>query len=309
MLSLAQIRQQFPGLDQQVNGLPLVYLDNAATAHKPASVIDAVASHYRHTNANVHRASHALSAAATLRFEQARETVATFINAASSREVIWTRGTTEAINLVANSLGERFNAGDEIILSTMEHHANIVPWQMLAQRRGLTIKVIPLTPDGDLDVDAYAQLLTPRTRLVAISHASNALGTINPIGKVITAAHAAGAVVLVDGAQALPHFDVDVQALDADFYVFSGHKLFAPTGIGVLYGKAELLEQMPPWQGGGEMIEQVSFSGTRYNQIPFKFEAGTPNIAGAIGLAEAIHWLKQQNRQQLIEHEIGRAHV
>ncbi|WP_036228435.1 SufS family cysteine desulfurase [Marinobacterium jannaschii] len=301
---MQSIRRQFPLLSQRVNGQPLVYLDNAATTQKPQAVINAVRDYYRQYNANVHRASHALSAQSTLRFEQARQDVAGFINAVSSREVIWSRGATEAINLVACSWGDsNLKAGDEILLSTLEHHANIVPWQLLAQRTGALIRVIPLLENGDLDLDALQQLLTENTRLVAISHASNALGTINPIKQIVQAAHAVGALVLVDGSQAVPHFAVDVQALDCDFYVFSGHKLFAPTGIGVLWGRQALLEAMPPWQAGGEMIERVSFNGTTFNQLPFKFEAGTPNIAGVIGLGAAVRWLHDQDRQKLEQQE------
>lgn len=304
-LALDHIRAQMPTLLQQVNNSQLIYLDNAATTHKPEAVIQAVDSFYRYHNSNVHRASHALSAEATSRFETAREQTAKFLNAASAQEIIWTRGTTESINLVANSLGEHFTEGDEILISTMEHHANIVPWQMLAERKKLSIKVIPLSESGDLDSQAFSNLLTEKTRLVAITHVSNALGTINPVKEMIRTAHDAGALVLVDGAQALPHFRVDVKDLDADFYVFSGHKLYAPTGVGVLYGKQHLLESMPPWQGGGEMIKKVSFEKTTYNQLPFKFEAGTPNIAGVIGLGEAINWLSKLDQNLLHEHELA----
>ncbi|MGH1432057.1 MAG: SufS family cysteine desulfurase [Neptuniibacter sp.] len=302
-LALDHIRAQMPTLLQQVNNSQLIYLDNAATTHKPEAVIQAVDSFYRYHNSNVHRASHALSAEATSRFEAAREQTAKFLNAASAQEIIWTKGTTESINLVANSLGEHFTEGDEILISIMEHHANIVPWQMLAERKKLSIKVIPLSESGDLDPQAFSNLLTEKTRLVAITHVSNALGTINPVKEMIRTAHDAGALVLVDGAQALPHFRVDVKDLDADFYVFSGHKLYAPTGVGVLYGKQHLLESMPPWQGGGEMIKKVSFEKTTYNQLPFKFEAGTPNIAGVIGLGEAINWLSKLDQNLLHEHE------
>lgn len=302
-LALDHIRAQMPTLLQQVNNSQLIYLDNAATTHKPEAVIQALDSFYRYHNSNVHRASHALSAEATSRFEAAREQTAKFLNAASAQQIIWTKGTTESINLVANSLGEHFTEGDEILISTMEHHANIVPWQMLAERKKLSIKVIPLSESGDLDPQAFSNLLTEKTRLVAITHVSNALGTINPVKEMIRTAHDAGALVLVDGAQALPHFRVDVKDLDADFYVFSGHKLYAPTGVGVLYGKQHLLESMPPWQGGGEMIKKVSFEKTTYNQLPFKFEAGTPNIAGVIGLGEAINWLSKLDQNLLHEHE------
>ena len=298
------LRDQFPILAQQVGGQPLTYLDNAATTQKPQAVIDAVAQYYHTTNANVHRASHHLSAEATLRFEQAREKLAQYLNAANSREIIWTRGTTEAINLVANSWGlSNLNVGDEIILSTLEHHANIVPWQMVAERTGAVIKVIPLLENGDLDLDTYRNLLGKKTKLVAVGHASNTLGTINPVKEITAAAKAVGATVLIDGAQALPHFTVDVQDLGCDFYVFSGHKMFAPTGIGVLWGRESILEVMPPWQGGGEMIAEVSFNGTTYNQLPFKFEAGTPNISGVLGLSAAVDWLSQQDRAALDSHE------
>lgn len=298
------LRDQFPLLTQQVSGQPLIYLDNAATTQKPSQVIDTVAAYYRTTNANVHRASHHLSAEATLRFEQARETMARYLNAANSREVIWTRGTTEAINLIANSWGlSNLSTGDEIILSTLEHHANIVPWQMIAERTGAIIRVIPLLETGDLDMDAYRNLLNNRTKLVAVGHVSNTLGTVNPVAEITAAAKAVDATVLIDGAQALPHFQIDVQAIGCDFYVLSGHKMFAPTGIGVLWGKETLLDVMPPWQGGGEMIAQVSFDGTTYNQLPFKFEAGTPNISGVLGLSSAVNWLNLQDRHALDQHE------
>lgn len=305
---ILKIRQQFPTLSTSVNGEPLVYFDNAATTQKPEAVIRCIDDYYRRTNANVHRASHYLSAMATTRFEQARECVANYLNAQSSKEIIWTRGTTEAINLIANSWGDSLQAGDEIMLSTLEHHANIVPWQLLANRTGAVIKVIPLLENGDLDLNSYAQQLSERTRLVAITHVSNALGTINPLKTIIKQAHQYGALVLVDGAQALPHLRVDLQKLGADFYVFSGHKLYAPTGIGVLYGKEEILTALPPWQGGGEMIKEVSFSGTTFNDLPFKFEAGTPNISGAIALAEAINWLQAQDHQCLYDHESALLH-
>jgi len=301
--TLEQVRNQFPILEQQVNGCPLIYLDNAATTQKPSVVIESVNNYYATFNANVHRASHALSTEATGKFEAARDTVAHFLNAKSSKEIIWTRGTTEAINLIANSWGSYLKPDDEIILSPLEHHANIVPWQLLAQRSGAIIKVIPLLASGDLDIQAYKTLLTHKTRLVAITHVSNAIGTINPVKQIISLAHDAGALTLIDGAQALPHFQVDVNDLDVDFYVFSAHKLYAPTGIGVLYGKQQLLEAMPPWQAGGEMISQVSFSETTFNDLPFKFEAGTPNISGAIGLASAIEWLQAQDRHLLEQHE------
>lgn len=297
------IRQQFPILSERVNNRPLIYFDNAATTQKPQAVISAIENYYAAANANVHRASHALSAEATLRFEQARDIVANYINAPSSKQVIWTRGTTEAINLVAYGLESQFNPGDEIIVSELEHHANIVPWQLLAQRTGAKVKVLPVDDNGELQLDVFHSLLNEHTKLVAIAHVSNALGCINPVKQIISAAHSMNALVLVDGAQALPHLKVDVQQLDADFYAFSGHKLFGPTGIGVLFGKEELLDEMPPWQSGGEMIQHVSFSGTTFNSLPFKFEAGTPNISGAIGLAAAINWLTDQPLHLLAEHE------
>lgn len=299
-----RLRGQFPALAQEVNGHPLVYLDNAATTQKPQAVLDAINHYYRADNANVHRAAHALSGRATRAFEDARETVARFINAPRSHEVIWTRGTTEAINLVAQSWGmSELRAGDEIVLSTLEHHANIVPWQLVAQRTGAVIRVIPLDERGDLDIAAYLALLGPRTRLVSVAHVSNALGTVNPVKEMVAAAKAVGALSLIDGAQAVAHLVVDVQAIGCDFYAFSGHKLYGPTGIGVLWGRTELLERMPPWQAGGEMIDRVSFSGTTFNTPPFKFEAGTPHIAGAIGLAAAIGFVMEQDRGLLASHE------
>ncbi|GKR01723.1 aminotransferase class V-fold PLP-dependent enzyme [Aeromonas caviae] len=299
-----RLRGQFPALAQEVNGHPLVYLDNAATTQKPQAVLDAINHYYRTDNANVHRAAHALSGRATRAFEDARETVARFINAPRSHEVIWTRGTTEAINLVAQSWGmSELRAGDEIVLSTLEHHANIVPWQLVAQRTGAVIRVIPLDERGDLDIAAYLALLGPRTRLVSVAHVSNALGTVNPVKEMVAAAKAVGALSLIDGAQAVAHLVVDVQAIGCDFYAFSGHKLYGPTGIGVLWGRTELLERMPPWQAGGEMIDRVSFSGTTFNTLPFKFEAGTPHIAGAIGLAAAIDFVTTQDRAALVRHE------
>ncbi|UCM45287.1 aminotransferase class V-fold PLP-dependent enzyme [Aeromonas dhakensis] len=299
-----RLRNQFPALAQEVNGHPLVYLDNAATTQKPQTVLDAINHYYRADNANVHRAAHALSGRATRAFEDARETVARFINAPRSHEVIWTRGTTEAINLMAQSWGiSELRAGDEVVLSTLEHHANIVPWQLVAQRTGAVIRVVPLDERGDLDMAAYLAMLGPRTRLVSVAHVSNALGTVNPVEQIVAAAKAVGALTLIDGAQAVAHLEVDVQTIGCDFYVFSGHKLYGPTGIGVLWGRTELLERMPPWQAGGEMIDRVSFSGTTFNSLPFKFEAGTPHIAGAIGLAAAIDFVMEQDRGLLASHE------
>ncbi|MCH7373255.1 cysteine desulfurase [Aeromonas sp. MR16] len=299
-----RLRSQFPALAQEVNGHPLIYLDNAATTQKPQAVLDAINHYYRADNANVHRAAHALSGRATRAFEGSRETVARFINAPHSHEIIWTRGTTEAINLVAQSWGlSELKAGDEIVLSTLEHHANIVPWQLVAQRTGALIRVIPLDKRGDLDLGAYHQLLGPRTRMVSIAHVSNALGTVNPVNEIVAAAKTVGALTLIDGAQAVAHLEVDVQAIGCDFYAFSGHKLYGPTGIGVLWGRTELLGRMPPWQAGGEMIDRVSFTGTSFNTLPFKFEAGTPHIAGAIGLASAIDFITELDRAELVRHE------
>ena len=303
-LDIDTLRLDFPILAQSVNDYPLVYLDNAATTQKPQAVLDALNHYYQQQNANVHRAAHALSGQATQAFEAARAKVAAFINAPDTRQVIWTRGTTEAINLVAYSFGmHSLKAGDEILLSTLEHHANIVPWQQVAATTGAIIKVIPLTADAELDMEAAAGLFSTRTKLLAVSHISNALGVINPIKQLIDMAKAVGAVTLVDGAQAVGHFPIDVQTLDCDFYVFSGHKMFGPTGIGVLYGKRELLEAMPPWQTGGEMIKQVSFTHTSFGELPFKFEAGTPNIAGAIGLGAAIDYLSGLDRNAITAHE------
>jgi len=289
---VARLRQDFPALHQQVRGRPLAYLDNAATTQKPRSVIDAIARFYREDNANVHRGVHLLSERATAAYERARVRVQRFLNARESREIVFVRGATEAINLVAQSWGRpNLKPGDEVLLSTLEHHSNIVPWQMVCQEVGATIKVIPIDDRGSLDLDGYAHLLNERTRLVGVVHVSNAVGSVNPVQEVVRLAHARGVPVLVDGAQAVAHLAVDVQALGADFYVFSGHKMFGPTGIGALHGRADLLDAMPPWQGGGDMIRSVSFEETSYNELPYKFEAGTPDIAGAIGLAEAIDYL------------------
>jgi cysteine desulfurase / selenocysteine lyase len=288
------VRRDFPILHQEVHGKPLVYLDNAASAQRPRQVIAAVSDYYSHDHANVHRGVHALSQRATEAYEGAREKVRRYIHAASTDEVIFTRGTTEAINLVAQSWGRAtLGAGDEIVISHLEHHANIVPWQMLCEQTGARLKVIPMTLSGELDLDAARLLIGPQVKLLAVGHVSNALGTINPVRELIGMARSAGARVLLDGAQALPHMRVDVQALGCDFYAFSGHKMFGPTGIGVLWGRESLLEAMPPWQGGGDMILAVTFEKTTYNRLPWKFEAGTPHIAGAIGLGAAIDYLEQ----------------
>lgn len=300
-----EIKRDFPILQQQINGQPLVYLDNAATTQKPQVVIDAISDYYTGYNANVHRGAHTLSERATSAFEAARNTVAQFIGSRSPTQVIWTRGTTESINLVATTWGaQNLKPGQVVLASTLEHHSNIVPWQMLAEKVGAQVLPLPVSETGDIDLDALSSVLEQQdVAMVAVNHASNALGTVNPIERIIELAHARGAKVLVDGAQAVAHFAVDVEALGCDFYAFSGHKLFGPTGIGVLWGKRELLEAMPPYQGGGEMIETVSFLGTTYNGLPFKFEAGTPDIAGAIGLAAAVTYLQQFDRVALLEQE------
>ena len=293
------IRRDFPILAQEINGKPLVYLDNGASAQKPLAVLDAMDRYYREMHSNVHRGAHTLGDRATAAFEGAREVVRGFLNAPSTKEIIWTRGTTEAINLVANGLAPRLKAGDEILVSHMEHHANIVPWQMLAERTGAKVVPVQVTPEGELDLDSFNSLLTERTRILAITHVSNVLGTVNPIAPLIEQAKKLGVITLIDGAQAVPHFKPDVQALDCDFYVFSAHKLFGPTGIGVLYGRSQLLEEMPPYQGGGEMIERVSFERTTWNVLPYKFEAGTPAIAEAVGLAAAINYLDSLDRRAM----------
>ncbi|HMM76663.1 MAG TPA: cysteine desulfurase [Gammaproteobacteria bacterium] len=301
---VARVRAEFPILATSVHGKPLVYLDNAATTQKPRAVIEATSRYYETINANVHRGVHTLSQRATDEFEAAREAARRFLNAAEAREIVFTRGTTEAINLIAQSYAREFlRAGDEILIGAAEHHANIVPWQMLAKQRGTVLKVAPIDERGELDMAAFEALLSARTKLVAIGHVSNALGTVNPVGRIVALAHAAGAKVLIDGAQSVAHAAVDVRALDCDFFAFSGHKLFGPTGIGVLYAKAALLEAMPPWQGGGDMIKTVSFEHTEFNDIPYKFEAGTPDIAGAIGLKAAFDWLAGLDFAGAIAHE------
>lgn len=299
-----KVREDFPILDQKIFGKQLVYLDNAATAQKPKEVIDAIRKYYSSENANIHRGVHHLSQEATTAFENSRITIQKHIGADSEKEIIFTSGTTDGINLVASTWGKvNIQQGDEIILSEMEHHSNIVPWQMLAEEKDAVIKVIPVNDTGELEIDALDSLLSEKTKMVAVSHISNALGTINPVEQIIEKSHNAGARVLIDGAQAIPHQDVNVQNLDCDFYVFSGHKVFGPTGIGVLYGKEELLEEMPPYRGGGEMIKTVSFNGTTYNELPHKFEAGTPNIAGGIVLGTAIKYIQSIGLDTIRDYE------
>ena len=291
-LDVTRVRADFPALDQQVHGRPLVYLDNAATTQKPRKVIDAIAHYYESDNANVHRGVHTLSERATQAYEAARETVRAFINAASTREVIFTRNATESINLVARAWGDvTVHAGDEVLVTTMEHHSNIVPWQLLCERTGAVLRVAPIDDRGDLVMDEFERLVTPRTRMVAAVHLSNALGTINPVADIVRIAHEHGARVLIDGSQAAYHMATDVQALGADFYVFTGHKVYGPTGIGVLHGREDVLAAMPPFLGGGDMIRTVTFEGSTWNDLPYKFEAGTPHIAGAIGLGAAIDYV------------------
>jgi cysteine desulfurase/selenocysteine lyase len=303
-IDINAIRAEFPILSQAVNGHSLSYLDNGATAQKPRKVIDAINDYYETTNSNVHRGAHYLSDKATQQFEDARNTVQSFINAEHREEILWTRGTTESINLVAQTWGRaNITKGDEIIISTLEHHSNIVPWQLLCEQSGATLKIINILDNGQLDIDHFKELLNESTKLVAVGHISNALGVINPIEKMTEMAHEAGAVILIDGAQATPHVEIDVKALNCDFYAFSGHKMFGPMGIGVLYGKKQLLEAMPPWQAGGEMIERVTFTKTTFNQLPYKFEAGTPNVAGAIGLAAAADYLNSLDRKAVSQYE------
>jgi cysteine desulfurase/selenocysteine lyase len=301
---IESIRADFPALHQKVHGKPLVYLDNAASAQKPRQVIDTLAEFYARDYANVHRGVHTLSERATARFEAARDKVRRFLNAASAEEIVFVRGTTEAINLVAQAYARpRLEPGDEVLISAMEHHSNIVPWQMVCQQTGARLKVAPIDERGELLMEAFEKLLGPRTKLVAVAHMSNALGTINPVAKIVALAHARGIPVLVDGAQAVPHLRVDVQALGCDFYAFSGHKLYGPSGIGVLYGKRKLLEAMPPWQGGGEMIRKVTFEATEYNVLPYKFEAGTPAIAEAVGLGAAIDYVESIGLETIFAYE------
>jgi cysteine desulfurase/selenocysteine lyase len=299
-----RVRRDFPILAREVNGHPLVYLDNAASAQRPQAVIDAEAHYYAEIHANVHRGVHTLSQRATEAYESVRERARGFINAASTREVIFVRGTTEGINLVAQSFARpRLKAGDEILITWLEHHSNIVPWQLLCEQTGAHLKVAPINAAGEVELAAFEALLSARTHMVAVAHVSNALGTVLPVKEMIALAHARGVPVLLDGAQAVPHMSVDVRALDCDFYAFSGHKMFAPTGIGVLYGRESLLESMPPWQGGGDMILKVSFEGTSYNSLPYKFEAGTPNIAGTVGLGAAIDYLEALGLERIARYE------
>lgn len=301
------VRQDFPILSRTVYGKPLVYLDNGATTQKPRCVVDAITDEYYSVNANVHRGVHFLSQQATELHEASRKTVRKFINARSTNEIVFTRGTTESINLLASSFGEAFlKEGDEVIVSTMEHHSNIVPWQLLQMRKGIVLRVIPMNDRGELLLDEYERLFTPRTRIVCVAHVSNVLGTVNPVREMIATAHAHGVPVLVDGAQSIPHMPVDVQALNADFYVFSGHKIYGPTGVGVLYGKEDWLDKLPPYQGGGEMIQHVSFERTTFNELPFKFEAGTPDYIGTTGLAKALDYVSALGMERIAayEHEL-----
>jgi cysteine desulfurase/selenocysteine lyase len=305
-LDPAALRRDFPILDQQVHGKPLVYLDNAATTQKPRAVIDALVHYYQHDNANVHRGVHELSQRATNDYEDARTTVQKFLGAAESEEIIYTRGTTESINVVTASWGRaHVGAGDEVLISAMEHHSNIVPWQMLCEEKGATLKVVLINDDGEFLFDEYERLLSGRTKIVAVNHVSNALGSINPVRDIIRSAHERGVPVLVDGAQAVAHMSVDVQELDCDFYAFSSHKIFGPTGIGILYGKRTLLEAMPPCEGGGDMIKSVTFEKTIYNDLPYKFEAGTPNIADAIGLGAALRYVDTIGLEAIGNYEDG----
>lgn len=303
-MNLDKIRADFPILSREVYGKPLVYLDNGATAQKPKSVIDAMTEEYYTVNANVHRGVHYLSQQATELHEGARETVRKHLNAATVGEIIFTRGTTESINLLAYSYGEAFmKEGDEVIISEMEHHSNIVPWQLLAERKGIQVKVVPITDEGELCLDSYRDLFSSRTKLVSLAHVSNVLGTVNPVKEIIDIAHQHNVPVLIDGAQAIPHTEVDVQELDVDFYVFSAHKAYGPTGIGVLYGKEKWLDKMPPYQGGGEMIQSVSFEKTTFNELPFKFEAGTPDFVGTTGLAAALDYMNGIGLAEIEAHE------
>jgi cysteine desulfurase/selenocysteine lyase len=301
---VARVRADFPILGERVHGKPLVYLDSANTSQKPQSVIDAMDSYYRHSNANIHRATHLLSERATALYEGARAKAGAFINAPDAQSIVFTKGTTDGINLVAQSYGRStLKPGDEVLISWLEHHSNIVPWQLVCEQTGASLRVVPIDEAGEIDLAAYAALLSPRTKIVALGHVSNALGTINPVREMTAQARAAGAVVLIDGAQAIPHLAVDVQGLDCDFYAFSSHKMFGPTGVGVLYGRRSLLEQMPPYQGGGDMIASVTFEKTCYNAVPSKFEAGTPNIGGVAGFGAALDYLAAIDRDAALAHE------
>jgi len=303
-IDLTALRAEFPILHTEVNGKPLVYLDNGASSQKPQSVIDTISRYYEQENSNIHRGVHTLSANATVAYEEVRKKVQRFINAKHDHEVIFTSGTTGGINLVASSFGEKFiGKDDEVIITAMEHHSNIVPWQMLCERKGAKLRVIPISDEGEIDLSDFAKLLSPRTKLVSLVHISNSLGTVNPVAEVIRMAHANGTPVLVDGAQAVHHMPVDVQELDCDFYVFSAHKMYGPTGVGILYGKEEHLNVMPPYQGGGDMIKTVTFEKTEYNELPFKFEAGTPNIAGGMGLGAAIDFINSIGFEAIMAHE------
>lgn len=303
-LDIQKIREQFPVLHQQVNGKPLIYFDNAATNQKPAQVIKALTDYYQKDNANIHRGIHTLAERATKAYEATRHAMQAFINSKHAEEIIFTRGVTESINLVASSYGRKFlKEGDEVIISGLEHHSNIVPWQMICEEKRAKLKVIPITNEGEIDLSFFHQLLSPKTKVVAVNHASNSLGTINPIREIIRAAHQVGAVVLIDGAQAAAHLKIDVQELDCDFYCISSHKMYGPTGTGILYGKKEILESMPPYMGGGEMIKNVTFEKTTYNDLPYKFEAGTPNIADVIALNEAISFINTLGKENIEEHE------
>lgn len=300
---VSRIRSDFPTLHRKVYGKDLIYFDNGATSQKPQVVIDAITEYYTENNANIHRGVHYLSQLATTQYEEARKIIQQYINAPLSEEVIFTKGTTDSINLVAYSLGELFSPGDEIIISAMEHHSNIVPWQLLCERKGCKLKVIPINERGELILEEFERLLSSKTKLVAVTHISNTLGTINPIAEIISKTHAVGGYVLIDGAQSIQHLRIDVQALDCDFFAFSGHKVFGPTGVGILYGKKEILDQMPPYQGGGDMIAKVTFEKTTYNELPFKFEAGTPHIAGGICLGTAISYLRDLDLDAIHAHE------
>ena len=303
--SIENIRAQFPILSQKVNGKDLVYFDNAATSQKPYTVIERIDNYYKNENANIHRGVHYLSQKATEDYESARNIIGTYLNAADTSEIIFTKGTTDGINLIASSYGSLLNEGDEILISAMEHHSNIVPWQLLETQRRIKLRIIPIHQNGEIDMATYNKMLNSKTKLVSVTHISNTLGSINPIGEIIDKAHAVGSKVLIDGAQSIQHDQIDLKALNCDFFVFSGHKVFGPTGIGVLYGKSEILNLMPPYQGGGDMIEKVSFEKTTFNVLPFKFEAGTPNIVGGIALGEAFNFLKSLNFNELHEHEMN----